>query len=596
MSFNLGPSSAGVIALLLIFFFIVIKMRRNYYSIIKKYWFFVPSFSSKLRLLTFLASFLVLFVALLDLRGPEERIKATIPDQKTIIIIDASSSMLAEDVRPNRFKRALFLARHFIKQAAGHQISVVLFSDTQKRLVPFTDDIDLLDARVAALEDTDLNGAGSNINQALRESMQYFKTEDDTPLTGNVLLLTDSEEQGGTFDLKDEVNINLAVVGVGTRAGAPIPNRSRSGVFQSYKKFKGNKIISKLNEESIKKLGKGFKNFKYWVATSYTIPTDHVLSFFKNIYKKKLGQTDIRIRPVYGHFLIIFGIFFYFISSFFLQSKTLSKPLLGILLLFFLNSVEAEEEKKDQKQKRTSELDLRTTVLKSGSGTTEVKKFLAQEYLKKGKSKEAITLYEEIVTPREGDVHLLLNLGTAYAAAGDFKLALEAYERARHVRSDEGQLKQTENIARKNILLGIKKQKKKKKQKQKQKEDKEKKEKKEKKDQGKEKDGKGSKGKDKGEKREGKEKEGKKDKEGKDKKKKSKDKVKKGDDKKDPPKEKKTGPRNLDEKEKDIKQKRKLVKIPAMLKQIMDQDRNLQKKYYKTNKKRKRRSLQKRDW
>ena len=39
-----------------------------------------------------------------------------------------------------------------------------------------------------------------------------------------------------------------------------------------------------------------------------------------------------------------------------------------------------------------------------------------------------------------------------------------------------------------------------------------------------------------------------------------------------------------------------MVKIPAMLKQIMDQDRNLQKKYFKTNDKNKRKSRQRKDW
>ena len=55
-------------------------------------------------------------------------------------------------------------------------------------------------------------------------------------------------------------------------------------------------------------------------------------------------------------------------------------------------------------------------------------------------------------------------------------------------------------------------------------------------------------------------------------------------------------PSTLEEKEKDIKKKRKLVKIPAMLKQIMDQDRNLQEQYYRTNQKRKRNNNDVKDW
>ena len=71
---------------------------------------------------------------------------------KTIILVDSSASMLAEDVRPNRFKKALLLVKHYVKKAVGQQISLVVFSDNQKRIIPFTDDIDLINARLERLE------------------------------------------------------------------------------------------------------------------------------------------------------------------------------------------------------------------------------------------------------------------------------------------------------------------------------------------------------------------------------------------------------------------------------------------------------------
>ncbi len=72
-------------------------------------------------------------MSLLDLRGDQEQINTPLTDQKTIVLIDASSSMLVEDVQPNRFKRALTVARHFVKNAIGHQISVIVFSDISKK-------------------------------------------------------------------------------------------------------------------------------------------------------------------------------------------------------------------------------------------------------------------------------------------------------------------------------------------------------------------------------------------------------------------------------------------------------------------------------
>ncbi len=600
MSFEYGSYLVLSIFLFCVFSFFIIKVRNSYFSTVKSFWFFEDSKVSKLRLATFLSAFLFIFLAVLDLRGPEERIKATIPDQKTIIIIDSSASMLAEDVRPNRFQRSLFLARHFIKRAAGHQIAVVLFSDTQKRLVPFTDDIDLLDARVAALENTNLNYGNSNINQAVKESLQYFKIDNDSEnIVGNILLFTDSEEHGGVFPLDEGSDVNLAVVGVGTLAGAPIPLRTKRGVFLDYKKHKGNKVISKLNESAIKGMGKDFKNFKYWISTSYTIPTDDILSFFKSIYKKKLGETDIRIRPVYGHILIGIFILLYFISSLFSLGKSFSKPL-TILIIFLIFSptktkaqIEVAEEQLAGKLKTTKQ----ERKLKKGVASGDEIKYLAQEFLKSGKHKEASILYEEISQGNNRDINSLVNLGTSYASSGDLKKALDSYERAVAL-APEGEVKdKIKDIVRNNTLIALKKQKQKKKnEKDKKEKDKKKDKKKDKNDKNKEKkkggSGKDSKPSDKKDNKNPKDKnkpnDPKENKDKKDKKEKRNEQDKaKGEEKR---------PSNLDEKEKQIKQKRKLVKIPAMLKQIMDQDRNLQKKYYNTTEKRKNRNRESKDW
>ena len=136
------------------FTFLILYLNRKYYKWVKTYWFYERTWPSHVSTIIYVLSLFLMFVSLLDLRGQEERVKIDLADQKTIIILDSSSSMLAEDVRPSRFGKAIQLARHFVKNAAGHRISIVLFSDIQKRLIPFTDDIDLLDSRLAALEKT----------------------------------------------------------------------------------------------------------------------------------------------------------------------------------------------------------------------------------------------------------------------------------------------------------------------------------------------------------------------------------------------------------------------------------------------------------
>ena len=184
--------------LFLVFAILVIIFEFRYFRWIKRYWFFKRTWINRFSTFFYLFGIFLLLTSLLDLRGKEIRIKAQIPDQKTIILLDTSMSMLAEDVRPNRFQRALLLAKHFVSKAVGHQVSIVVFSDTQKRIVPFTDDIDLLDSRISALQDLNLENAGSNLRQSLLETVQYLRGEagEGQAVTGNILIFSDAEEQG----------------------------------------------------------------------------------------------------------------------------------------------------------------------------------------------------------------------------------------------------------------------------------------------------------------------------------------------------------------------------------------------------------------
>ena len=247
---------------------------------------------------------LLLLLSLLDPRGKEQRISGSIPEEKTIILVDASMSMLVEDVRPNRFQKALLLAQHFVKKAIGHQVSVILFSDTHNKFVPFTTDIDLLVSRLQGLKTFNIRNGGSNLSMAITEAIQYFKQSKSKEIRGNILLITDSEETYDPVSLEIPNGVTMGVIGVGTRKGGRIPLRNEYGL-QGYKRFNGKEVISKLDEEKIKKLGEGANYFKYWIATSYTLPTDEIVKFFTDIHFEKNTKGDMIVKPILFHYFLV---------------------------------------------------------------------------------------------------------------------------------------------------------------------------------------------------------------------------------------------------------------------------------------------------
>ncbi|MEI8348355.1 MAG: VWA domain-containing protein, partial [Pseudomonadota bacterium] len=316
------------------------KTEKGFYLWIHKYWFLRKTRRAKVASFLYYLSLCLLIVAVLDLRGPEKKKQTEIPDQRTIILIDISNSMLVEDVMPSRFDRAL-VARHFVQKAAGHQISIVLFSDMQRRLLPFTDDVDLLDSRIAGLSSMKLAHGGSNISQAIQEALSYFQLEAGGQVQGNLLLITDGEENEDEFLVKIPNSVNFAVVGVGTLKGGIVPVKDYRGEVAFTKKFKGEEVISRLDEDWIKKIGRGVKNFHYWIINSGSIPTEEVLSFFRDNFKNNLATGTIRTRPVYSNFIVICAILLLLFATVLRFGKTLKthkkrNRLFKMLVPFFM--------------------------------------------------------------------------------------------------------------------------------------------------------------------------------------------------------------------------------------------------------------------
>lgn len=611
-------------AIIGIAFIIIVLARLNsiYFKWVKSYWFFERSWFSRISTFFYILSLFLFMLALLDLRGPEKKIRASLPDQRTIILLDTSASMLAEDVRPNRFVKSLQIARHFVKNSPGHQISIVLFSDIQKRLIPFTDDIDLIDSRLAALEKTNSVGGGSNISQAAEEAVQYFEfdsSDDDKVKTGNMLVFTDAEESEGEFKVKIPSGINLAIVGVGTAKGGNIPLRWEDGSFKGYKNFKGEPVITKLDEEYIKKIGKNVQNFKYWIANSYSLPTEDLMNFFRASYNKKQSTGDVRIRPVYSHYILIPAILLFCLSVLVGRFPVFKIPkamviIFAIFFGFLNNSIMAQEKSAGESIRANPEIKKDLDLIRAGKADREYVLKTAEKMLRVNDTKNSIELYKEY-SKKDDSEAVRFNLATALMKSNQLKEALPIVQDLMRNSKDEA----LKDNLRKNVRLSLDQKKKEEEQKKNnEKSDNENKkdgEQGDKKEDQKGKDGKNDKeGQDKSDQKnnpgdkqnkdqQGQQKPDQNGKSGEDKKEKKQDekdkenKEDKGDkgDKEDEDKEP-TGPSTLTEKEKEIEQKRRMIKTPAMIKQIMSDDRELQKKMMDTSTRERGEQKPKRDW
>lgn len=447
-----------IVILFVVIISIIYIANKKFFKWVKQFWYLDRSLSSYLSHIFLALSFLFFLMSLLDLRGQSKSIDSGISHQNTIIVLDSSLSMLVEDIHPNRFKRSIMLARHFIKNAAGHKVALVVFSDTHKLIAPFTDDFDFLDSRLNGLQDRSIQKGGSNIKKAVAESVAYFREfePDLNEITGNILLFTDADENGEIdFDFIPK-GISLAVVGVGTLKGGTIPLRRKNGTLYGRKKFNNKDVISTLNEKKIVTLGKNMQYFKYWIPLSDTIPSDELMNFFLTTKTDKIKKGQLEVEPVKGFILIIIGIFFYILYVLFGLRKTFMVP----LVLFFIMSLNLNGNivaKEMKNSKLTKKYHFLSSQFKAGGLDVDATLILAEEVLKSKKYQHAHTLYSEIYgrNSESFSTEGMINFGTTMLATHRFYAGVKFLRKILFNQTQYNLLPDVKAKIRENILLAF---------------------------------------------------------------------------------------------------------------------------------------------
>ena len=157
-----------------------------------------------------------------------------------VIALDVSTSMLAEDFRPNRLGAAKQVAEGFISGRKTDRIGLVVFAGQAFTQAPLTLDYNILSESLDATLHAEREWDGTAIGMGLATAVNRLK---EAKTKNKVLiLLTDGENNAGKIDPKTaadlarEFRIKVYTIGVGSRgiANIPIvdPNTGRRHVIQ----------------------------------------------------------------------------------------------------------------------------------------------------------------------------------------------------------------------------------------------------------------------------------------------------------------------------------------------------------------------------
>ncbi len=191
----------------------------------------------------------VMAVSVLALAGPSWQ---QLPDtsysarDSRVLVLDLSTSMLAEDLRPNRLTQARFRLMDMLESTREGQMGLVAYAGDSYVVSPLTSDMNTIANMLPALQPEIIPVAGSRADRAMEMAADLLERAGVS--RGEILLISDGADisdatMAGRLAKK---GIVTSVLAVGSREGAPVP--SGAGFVSD---AQGNVVISRLDLESL---------------------------------------------------------------------------------------------------------------------------------------------------------------------------------------------------------------------------------------------------------------------------------------------------------------------------------------------------------
>ena len=221
-----------------------------------------------------------------------------------VLVLDTSSSMLAEDFKPNRLEAVKDAAKEFIKNRSGDRIGLLVFGKDTFIQCPLTIDYSVLNNLLSEVTVMEPKYDGTAIGVAIANGVNRLRNSDSESKV--IILLSDGSNNVGSIDpisaakIAKEYNIKVYTIGAGTNQSiTQIPGRGF--------------VRNEIDEDTLKGIAE-VTNAKYFRATDK--------KSLSGIYREidNLEKSEITVsyfssyQEIYIWFLIL-GFFFFIFSE-----------------------------------------------------------------------------------------------------------------------------------------------------------------------------------------------------------------------------------------------------------------------------------------
>lgn len=172
---------------------------------------------------------------------------------ETIIAMDISNSMFAEDVEPSRLDRSKMMVENLVDNFTDDKVGLVVFAGDAFVQLPITSDYVSAKMFLSDISPSMIATQGTDVARAIEMATHSFTQQQG--IGKAIIVITDGEDhEGGAVEAAEAARkkgMRVYVLGVGSPKGSPIRMPDTGDYIQDNA---GNTVMSALNEDMCKQI------------------------------------------------------------------------------------------------------------------------------------------------------------------------------------------------------------------------------------------------------------------------------------------------------------------------------------------------------
>ena len=222
---------------------------------------------------------------------------------ETIICMDISNSMLADDIQPSRLQKSKMLVSRLVDSFKDDKVGLIVFAGDAYTQLPITADFVSAKMFLDEIDPSLIQIQGTDIQAAINLATNSFTQQENVGKA--IIVITDGEnhEGGANEAAKDAAKkgMHVYVMGVGSEEGAPfkVPGEN------DYKRDEeGNIVVTRLNPEMCKEIAQAGEGA--YIHVDNTNSAQDALE--KELNKLAKAQLNITNYSEYDEQFWVFGL------------------------------------------------------------------------------------------------------------------------------------------------------------------------------------------------------------------------------------------------------------------------------------------------